>query len=123
MCSAYDEDTVSGEKRSVLRFHPAIAPIKVAILPLMKNKEEIMAKSTEIFKKLQMRYNVVFDAAGNIGRRYRRMDEVGTPFCVTIDFDSREDNTVTVRQRDSTEQARMNIDELYTYLAKEIEGF
>ena len=60
MCSAYDEDTVSGEKRSVLRFHPAIAPIKVAILPLMKNKEEIMAKSTEIFKKLQMRYNVVF---------------------------------------------------------------
>jgi len=123
VCSAYDEDVVSGEKRSVLRFHPSIAPIKVAVLPLMKNKEPLVEKAREIYSKLQMRYNVAWDAGGAIGRRYRRMDEAGTPFCVTIDFDTLDDDSVTVRERDSTEQKRMKIDELYGYLGKEIDGF
>eukprot|EP00960_Hanusia_phi_P078211 768793-Hanusia_phi.AAC.7 len=132
VCSAFDEDIVGGEKRSVLRFHPSIAPIKCAVFPLVKNKPEIVSKAREIYEKLQMRYNVVYDTSGAIGRRYRRMDEasrdqcpllppffspplppfsssltrskVGTPFCVTVDFDSLEDDTVTIRERDSTEQ-------------------
>mmetsp|Transcript_16385 Transcript_16385/g.41357 ORF Transcript_16385/g.41357 Transcript_16385/m.41357 type:complete len:594 (-) Transcript_16385:178-1959(-) len=123
VCSAYDEDTVGGEVRSVMRFTPAIAPIKCAILPLVKNKPELLAKAKEIYNKLQMRYNVVWDQGGAIGRRYRRMDEVGTPFCVTVDFDTLEDGTVTVRDRDTTEQQRLTIDELYAFLSKEIDGF
>jgi len=122
VCSAFDEDTVGGEKRSLLRFHPSIAPIKCAIFPLVKNKEEIVGKAKEIYNKLQMRYNVIYDTSGAIGRRYRRMDEVGTPFCVTVDFDTLEDDTVTVRERDSTEQKRMTIDELYVFLSKEVDG-
>lgn len=123
VCSAYDEDIVGGEARSVLRFTPQIAPIKCAILPLVKNKPEIVAKAKEIYNKLQMRYNVFWDQAGAIGRRYRRMDEVGTPFCITIDFDTLDDGTVTVRERDSTKQSRMLIDELYAFLSKEVDGF
>jgi len=123
VCSAYDEDTVGGEPRSVLRFTPAIAPIKCAILPLVKNKPELLEKAREIYSKLQMRYNVVWDQSGAIGRRYRRMDEVGTPFCVTVDFDTLEDGTVTIRDRDTTEQRRVKIDELYSFLSKEIDGF
>lgn len=123
VCSAYDEDTVGGEPRSVLRFKPSIAPIKCAILPLVKNKPELVDKAKEIYNRLQMRYNVFWDTSGAIGRRYRRMDEVGTPFCVTVDFDTLENGTVTVRDRDSTEQQRLTIDELYAYLSKEIDGF
>lgn len=123
ICSAYDEDTVGGEPRSVLRFKPSIAPIKCAILPLVKNKEELVAKARSIYSKLQMRYNVAWDAGGAIGRRYRRMDEAGTPFCVTVDFDTLTDNTVTVRDRDSTEQTRMTVEELYAFLSREVDGF
>jgi len=123
LCSAYDEDIVGGEKRSVLRFHPSIAPVKVAVFPLVKNKEEIVGKARDIYEKLQMRYNVVYDTAGAIGRRYRRMDEAGTPFCVTVDFDSLEDDTVTIRERDSTKQRRIKIDELYSYLSLQIDGY
>ena len=78
--------------------------------------------SVQIYSKLQMRYNVFWDQSGAIGRRYRRMDEVGTPFCVTIDFDTLEQGTVTVRDRDTTEQQRLTIDELYAFLSKEIDG-
>ncbi|EKX44810.1 hypothetical protein GUITHDRAFT_163452 [Guillardia theta CCMP2712] len=101
---------------------PSIAPIKCAVFPLVKNKPEIVSKAREIYEKLQMRYNVVYETSGAIGRRYRRMDEVGTPFCVTVDFDSLEDDTVTIRERDSTEQRRIKINELYAFLSKEVDG-
>jgi len=124
ICSAYHEDEVDGEKRTLLRFHPRIAPIKVAVFPLVKNKPEIVAKSEELFKTLQKRgWNSIYDSAGAIGRRYRRMDEAGTPFCVTVDFDTLENDSVTVRDRDSTQQIRMQISELIPYLSKNIDGF
>jgi len=123
LCSAYDEDIVGGEKRSVLRFHPSIAPVKVAVFPLVKNKEEIVDKAQDIYKRLQMRYNVIYDTSGAIGRRYRRMDEAGTPFCVTVDYDSLEDDTVTIRERDSTKQRRIKVDELFSYLSMQIDGY
>ena len=84
ICSAYCED-VEGEKRTVLKFHPRMAPVKAAIFPLVKNKPEIVEKARELFTKLQRRWNVFWDTSGAIGRRYRRMDEIGTPFCITVD--------------------------------------
>merc|ERR1719221_450765 len=122
LTSAYAEDMVGGEKRALVRFHPRLAPIKVAVLPLVKNKPALTAKATELFKKLQRRYNVQYDAAGAIGRRYRRQDEVGTPFCVTVDFETLDDGTVTLRDRDSTEQRRVSVAELLEYLEEQIEG-
>eukprot|EP00607_Mallomonas_marina_P007603 CAMPEP_0182419458 /NCGR_PEP_ID=MMETSP1167-20130531/3919_1 /TAXON_ID=2988 /ORGANISM="Mallomonas Sp, Strain CCMP3275" /LENGTH=473 /DNA_ID=CAMNT_0024594403 /DNA_START=326 /DNA_END=1744 /DNA_ORIENTATION=+ len=120
--SAYREEQLEGEKRTVLGFHPSIAPVKVSILPLVKNKPEIVALAKEIFSKLQRRYNCEYDVSGAIGRRYRRADEIGTPFCVTVDFDSLEDRTVTLRLRDSMKQERIKIEDLYPLIAKEIEG-
>ena len=122
LTSAYAEDEVGGEKRSLLRFHPRLAPIKAAVLPLVKNKPEIMDKANAIYKKLQKRYFVTFDTSGQIGRRYRRMDEVGTPFCITVDFDTLEDDTVTLRDRDSTEQRRVTVPELLEYLEDQIDS-
>jgi len=102
LCSAYDEDEIDGEKRSLLRFHPCVAPITCAIFPLLKNKPELVEKAKGLASMLRDRgFNVLYDEAGSIGKRYRRMDEVGTPFCCTIDFDTLEDDTVTVRDRDS----------------------
>eukprot|EP00466_Bigelowiella_natans_P008017 jgi/Bigna1/87924/estExt_fgenesh1_pg.C_260025 len=123
LVSAYDQDEIGGEKRTVLRFHPSIAPIKAAVFPLVKNKPELLEKARSVYKTLQRRYNVFWDQSGAIGRRYRRMDEAGTPFCITVDFDTLEDNTVTVRERDSTEQIRMPISEVYKYLENKIEGY
>lgn len=123
LTSAYAEDEIGGDKRTLLKFHPSIAPIKVAVFPLVKNKEDIVGKAREIYNKLQRRYNVAWDTAGAIGRRYRRMDEAGTPFCVTVDFDTLEDGTVTLRDRDTTEQTRVPIDDLYSMLADKIDGF
>jgi glycyl-tRNA synthetase len=122
ICSAYDEDEVDGEKRTVLRFHPSIAPIKVGVFPLVKNKPELVGKAREIYERLRRRYNVVYDAAGAIGRRYRRMDEAGTPFCVTIDFETLEDDSVTLRDRDSTQQTRVKVSELFGLLDERIHG-
>ena len=122
LCSAYAEDEVGGEKRSVLRFHPRLAPIKAAVLPLAKNKPELVEKAQAIYKRLQRRYFVTYDVAGAIGRRYRRMDEVGTPYCITVDFETLDDDTVTLRERDSTEQRRVTIPELLEYLEEQIEG-
>lgn len=122
ICSAYCEDEVEGEKRTVLKFHPRMAPIKAAVLPLVKNKPEIVEKARKLFEKLQRRWNVFWDSSGAIGRRYRRMDEVGTPFCITVDFDSLEDDTVTIRHRDSTEQIRIGIDQVASYLEDQIGG-
>ena len=96
-----------------MRFHPAIAPIKVAILPLSK---KLRGPAKEIEFELRRHWNVFYDDSGNIGRRYRRQDEAGTPFCVTFDFDSEEDGKVTVRDRDSMEQDRVAIDELIAHL-------
>ena len=123
LCSAYAEDEVGGEPRSLLKFHPRLAPIKCAVLPLVKNKPLLVERAQEIYEKLQRRYHVTYDAAGAIDRRYRRMDEVGTPFCVTVDFDTIEgDGTVTLRERDSTEQRRVTVDELLATMEEAIDG-
>ena len=95
-----------------MRFHPMVAPIKIGILPLSK---KLSPKAEEVFHLLSKRFRVEMDDRGSIGRRYRRFDEIGTPFCVTVDFDSLEDNTVTIRHRDSMEQERIDIEDLIHY--------
>ena len=113
LCAAYDEETLDGgDTRTVLHFHPALAPFKIGILPLSKKLNEGALKISEELSKY---YNVEFDDRGNIGKRYRRQDEIGTPFCITYDFDSENDNAVTVRDRDSMEQVRIPIAELKAY--------
>ncbi len=119
LANAYTEDEVGGEKRTLLRLAPVIAPVKVAVLPLSKKLAE---PAKRIADQLLRRHNTNFDATGAIGRRYRRQDEVGTPFCVTYDFESQEDQQVTVRERDTTEQARIAIDQLVHYLDERILG-
>jgi glycyl-tRNA synthetase len=121
LCDAYDEDIADGEARVILRLHPRIAPIKVAILPLSK-KEPLATLARDIFNKLRADWVVQYDDTQSIGRRYRRQDEIGTPFCVTIDFQSLEDNQVTVRERDSMTQIRIPIAELKGTLAAKIAG-
>lgn len=97
--------------------------MKVAVLPLVKNKEPLVKVARELFEKLQRRWNVSWDMTGAIGRRYRRADEVGVPFCVTVDFETiEEDGAVTIRDRDSTEQVRIPMDEVIPYLSKMIDG-
>jgi len=118
LCEAYDEETLeNGETRVVMHLHPAIAPYKVAVLPLQKNLSE---KAKEVFAKISKDFMCDYDETGSIGKRYRREDEIGTPFCVTIDFDTLEDDTVTVRERDSMKQIRLKIDELSTYISEKI---
>jgi glycyl-tRNA synthetase len=124
ICSAYAEDEIGGEKRNFLKFHPSIAPVKAVVLPLVKNKEALVSVARDLYDKLRLRYNVQWDVSGAIGRRYRRADEVGVPFCITVDFDTIEkDNTVTIRDRDSTEQVRVPLDEVVSYLSKQIDGY
>ncbi len=122
LCAAYDEENLGTEEapdiRTVMHFHPAIAPVKIGILPLSKKLNEGAEK---IYAKLSKKYVCEFDDRGNIGKRYRRQDEIGTPFCVTYDFDSETDNCVTVRFRDSMEQVRVAIDELDTFFADKFE--
>ena len=101
-----------------MHFHPAIAPYKVAILPLQKNLSE---KAREIYAQLSKHFMVDYDEAGSIGKRYRREDEIGTPLCVTVDFDTLENDTVTVRDRDTMQQIRLHVDELKDYISKKIE--
>lgn len=114
LVNAYEEETLEGgETRNVLRFHPSIAPFKAAILPLSKKLSEGALK---IYEKLSKELNVDYDETGNIGKRYRRQDEIGTPYCITYDFDSQEDNCVTIRERDSMEQIRLSIDEVVEYI-------
>lgn len=108
LASAYTEDEINGEKRTYLKLPAHLAPVKVAVSPLLKNKPELVAKAQEVYKMLKKEYgNVMYDDNGNIGKRYRRQDEIGTPYCITIDFDTLEDNTVTVRDRDTAEQTRV----------------
>jgi glycyl-tRNA synthetase len=104
----------SGESRTVLKIHPDLAPVKYAVSPLLRNKPELVAKAMEVFERLSRDQACEWDDNGNIGKRYRRQDEIGTPKCVTIDFQTLEDNTVTVRDRDTTEQQRVAINSLYT---------
>ena len=114
LTSAYTEDEVNGEKRVFLRLPEHLAPVKYAVSPLLKNKPELVEKAREVYRSLQVKYpgRVMWDDNGNIGKRYRRQDEIGTPYCVVIDFDTLEDGTVTVRERDTTEQRRVANSEL-----------
>ncbi len=113
LLSAYTEDEVNGEKRIFLKLPEHLAPIRVAVSPLLKNKPELVEKAREVYDLMKKKHgNVMWDDNGNIGKRYRRQDEIGTPECIVIDFDTLEDNTVTVRNRDTTEQKRVKIDEL-----------
>ncbi|HEY8424145.1 MAG TPA: glycine--tRNA ligase [Clostridia bacterium] len=119
LCDAYDEEVLeNGETRIVLRFHPALAPIKVAVLPLQK---KLSGKAEEVYRMLCKKFRADYDETGSIGKRYRRQDEIGTPYCVTIDFETLENDTVTIRHRDSMRQERLKIDELADYIAKGIE--
>ncbi len=119
LCEAYDEEEVGeGDVRTVLRLHPALAPVRAAVLPLSKKLGE---KADEVYQKLIKKYNCEYDDAGSIGKRYRRQDEIGTPVCITIDFDTLEDESVTVRDRDTMEQKRIKIDELDSYMANLLE--
>ncbi len=114
LCDAYDEEEIAeGDVRTVLHLHPALAPFKAAVLPLSKKLSE---KATEVFDELSKKFNIEYDEAGSIGKRYRREDEIGTPYCITIDFDTLEDNAVTVRDRDTMEQVRMPIADLEKFL-------
>jgi glycyl-tRNA synthetase len=121
LLAAYDEDVVNDEPRTVLRLHPRLAPYKVAVLPLSK-KDTLMPLSKSIFGQLSKRYMVDFDETQAIGRRYRRQDEIGTPVCVTVDFDSLEDQAVTIRERDTTTQERVSIAQLESVLQSKL-GF
>ncbi len=121
LCDAYDEEVIDAEKndtRVVLHFHPALAPIKAAVLPLSKKLSD---KASELYDELSKKFMVDFDDAGSIGKRYRREDEIGTPFCITYDFDSVEDGCVTVRDRDTMEQVRMPIAEVEKYIESKLE--
>ncbi len=119
LSEAYDEETLEGgDVRNVLHLHPVLAAYKAAVLPLQKNLSD---KAQEIYKKLCKKFPVTYDAAGSIGKRYRRQDEIGTPYCITIDFDTLEDNTVTVRDRDTMKQIRIPVDELTAYIDKSLE--
>ena len=121
LADAYDEEQDKDEVRVVLRLHPALAPIKVAILPLSRN-EKLLPLSQEIYTDLRRYWMVQYDNAQSIGRRYRRQDEIGTPLCVTIDFDSLEDNAVTIRERDSMRQIRVPVKELKSTLDAKLNG-
>ncbi len=119
LCNAYDEEELEGgDTRVVLRLHHALAPYKVAILPLQKKLGD---KANEIYFNLSKKFSATYDESASIGKRYRRQDEIGTPFCITIDFDTLEDNTVTVRERDSMAQIRLPIESLESYLEKELQ--
>lgn len=113
MSAAYTEDEVNGEKRIVMKFPEHLAPVKYCVSPLLKNKPELVEKAREVYQILKKKHgHVLWDDNGNIGKRYRRQDEIGTPYCVVIDFDSLENNDVTIRDRDTTEQKRVKIEEL-----------
>ena len=121
LSEAYDEEVLDAEKndvRVVLRLNPAVAPYKAAVLPLSK---KLSGPALEVYNRLAKKFMVDFDETGSIGKRYRREDEIGTPFCITYDFDSANDGCVTVRDRDSMEQERIRIDALEAYIAEKIE--
>ena len=119
LMAAYDEEQVNDDTRTVLRLHPRLAPYKVAVLPLSK-KDTLLPKAEEVLRSLQPHFMCDYDITQAIGKRYRRQDEIGTPYCVTIDFDTLEDNAVTVRERDSMEQQRIPVADLVAYLNEQL---
>jgi len=121
LCDAYDEDEANGERRVLLRFHPTLAPIKIAVLPLSR-KEKLAGLAKQIYTDLRRCWRTMYDDTQSIGRRYRRQDEIGTPYCITIDFQSLEDEQVTIRDRDTLNQIRIPIKELKTTLAAKLSG-
>lgn len=119
LVEAYDEEDLGeGDVRTVLHLHPALAPYKACVLPLSKKLSD---QATKVYHSLQKHFMVDYDEAGSIGKRYRRQDAIGTPFCITYDFDSETDGCVTVRERDSMQQERVKIEELADYISKRIE--
>lgn len=119
LIDAYEEEQIDEKsERIVLKLHPFLAPFKAAIFPLTKKLD---AEAIKVFELLSKKFNVDYDMSGSIGKRYRRHDEIGTPFCITYDYDSLEDNTVTIRDRDTMEQTRMPIEELVEYIEKRVE--
>ena len=121
MLSAYREDEMNGEVREYLKFKPSIAPILCAVSPLLKNKPELVSKAREIFVSLKKEFgNVAYDDNGNIGKRYRRQDEIGTPFCIVVDFETLEDGEVTVRDRDTGSQERIKIEDIKSFLQEKL---
>ena len=119
LCNAYDEEQVGeNDTRVVLHLHPALAPFKAAVLPLQKNK--LGALATEVYDRLSKEFMVDYDETGSIGKRYRRQDEIGTPYCITVDFDTQEKGIVTVRNRDTMEQDHVHVDELVAYLREKL---
>ena len=119
LCNAYEEEEIAeGDVRTVLHLHPALAPYKVAVLPLSKKLSD---KANEVYDKLSKKFMCDYDEAGSIGKRYRREDEIGTTFCVTIDFDTLEDDTVTIRDRDTMEQVRVKIENIEKWIEEKIQ--
>lgn len=119
LCEAYNEEEIAdGDLRTVLRFHPALAPVKIGVLPLSKKLGE---ETYKVYKQLNRKYTCEYDDTGSIGKRYRRQDEIGTPYCVTFDFDSLNDSSVTIRDRDTMSQLRLRIDELDTYFEEKFD--
>ncbi len=119
LCDAYNEEEVAeGDVRTVLKFHPAIAPVKIAVLPLSKKLGE---EAEKVYQMLTKTYNCEYDETGSIGKRYRRQDEIGTPYCITFDFDSLEDKSVTIRERDTMQQVRIKIEDLAAYFENKFE--
>jgi glycyl-tRNA synthetase len=122
LCDAYDEEEVEGEKRIVLRLHPEIAPVTVGVFPLVK-KDGLVEIAGDITGSIMDEFNTFYDQGGAIGRRYRRQDEIGTPFCITVDYQTKDDNTVTIRYRDSMEQERIKMDQIKSKLRQEIKAY
>ena len=119
MCNSYEEEEIAeGDVRTVLHLHPYLAPFKVAVLPLSKKLSE---KAQEVYSKLSKKFVCDYDEAGSIGKRYRREDEIGTPYCVTVDFDTLNDESVTIRDRDTMEQVRVKIDDLTKWIEEKVE--
>ena len=121
LLDAYHEEKVKGEKRIVLKLKPSIAPIKVAVFPLLANKPKLVRKAKEVYDIVKKNFLTAWDDRGNIGKRYYAQDEAGTPYCLTIDFDTLKDDTVTIRDRDTMKQERVKIKELVNYLKKKFE--
>ena len=119
LCDSYEEQELEGgDVRTVLHLHPALAPFKAAVLPLQKNKLGTLA--LEVQQELSKYFMVDYDESGSIGKRYRRQDEIGTPMCITVDFDTLENNTVTIRDRDTMTQERIKIEDLKVYIEKRL---
>lgn len=120
LVDAYEEQEVNKETRTVLHLSPKLAPVKVAVFPLLANKEELVNIAKKIFDNLKYEFKTMLDTSGNVGKRYRRQDEIGTPYCVTVDFQSLEDSTVTIRDRDTMQQIRIKIEEIDNYVKEKL---